>query len=111
MGCLQRVLAQAANSTVPGRRFRCLKTLREPNEDDFREFLSFGRRQEKQIRDLHQGSEYTQEPSSDLDDLFADNEDAETRRFSPQWTPDTPHANFLFNIIDHAGIQGFATKV
>ena len=107
LGCLQRVMVKATNSDSPDRRFRCLKILREPTDDDLRKFVSFGKREDKP------GQEYSQEieSSQDLDDLFAVDDESDVRRTPPQWTPDIPHANFIYNLIDTGGLQGLASKV
>ncbi|KAI9681052.1 MAG: hypothetical protein M1822_007126 [Bathelium mastoideum] len=112
MGCLQRVAAKAADNGSGERRFRCLKLLREPNDDDYREFMKFGRKQDKEVSEPSQELEPSQDNQGSMEDFFADDDDddASTVRVPPQWTPDIPHANFLYNLIDSSGPQGLTSK-
>ncbi|KAL9080393.1 MAG: hypothetical protein Q9157_000849 [Trypethelium eluteriae] len=106
LGCLQRVKAKPSNGPSAERHLRCLKLLREPDDEDYRRFVSFGKKQDKSNREPNQDLELIQDQHDDLDDLFADEDDIEIARIPPQWTPDVPHANFLFNLVHSGGADG-----
>ena len=103
------------------RRFRCIKLIREPTQADWKAFL------------LHSSYHGLEEPDSEeqtrqapLDDDEDDSADATqyvdeenvpvrdlqaVRRPIPQWTPEQPITNFIFNLVSHAGEKGLSTMV
>lgn len=125
MGCLRRVKAKSQYSK-PGRVYhRCIKFIREPENEEWQLFRD-------PVRGLHSHLKEKDNEEADADgdieeddevnpDIRAGSRDTEVNggdedlqeigRAVPQWTPDKNLSNFLFELVSSSGTRGMSTMV
>lgn len=123
-GLFRKVSARIDDGSDPakteGYLVRCLQMIREPEEMDRYRFKKNAGpdRTAKQLALANSLNALDQEPDGDNEeeesDVEEDDADADMmpllqERISPQWTPDLPHINALYNIIDAAGPDGISS--
>ncbi|KAJ9660726.1 hypothetical protein H2201_006805 [Coniosporium apollinis] len=129
LGIVLRVMAKQSNvesAYYRKKRYPCVKILREPNDKDRQYLRSLPAKEDLA---LHHDSmlpvESNDDAPGDIDiDMLNDEQeeenhaaepattetaDEESRRNAPQWTPDHPLGNFLFNLIDSKGMKGMSS--
>lgn len=131
-GCVRRLTAKSVyedenvpEGAIPGFS-RCLRLLREPTKSDelaFSKSLTNGqtRAGTALIRGVKQEREDDVDGDADaeLDAAWDDDDDLDLaseidldaldRRLPPQWRPELPYPNLLYNIIDSAGPKGITS--
>ncbi|KAK3691558.1 hypothetical protein LTR37_018567, partial [Vermiconidia calcicola] len=120
VGCVRKLTARVEDETASekerGRWMRCLQLLREPTQKDRASFMSTtksavehrigsGITSTTAVRVQDESSDEDAEHESDDDDVLVPS----TNRVPPQYAPDLPNANFIFNIINNAGPDGISS--
>ena len=116
-GCARKVRATVEASN--NRFLECLQLVREPIEQDREVFTGRSSDSRTQTDDLDVSM---QSPNDEVDQTVEDVEDESgsdyepteeitqsTQRIPPQWTPDIPQNNLIFNLIDKAGPAGISS--
>lgn len=98
--------------------------VREPTEADFKAFLDSAYRGLDSIEVERHAQQAPQNDEQDDDEVDADilqyadrgdenpeDEIQEVERSIPQWTPERPISNFIFDLVHEAGEQGISTMV
>ncbi|KAF2838042.1 hypothetical protein M501DRAFT_1058239 [Patellaria atrata CBS 101060] len=91
---------------------RCIKLLREPTDHDREIFNKWFRFKPSERTGEKQIDVDSDEEGDDIEDLLKDDEEpAETRetqlsRQPPLWTPDLPHTNQVFRLVENSGSGG-----
>lgn len=121
-GCIKEVNAHALfGERLTTGRFRCIKLVREPTEADWQAFMKIndqslrgpgaeGHLQQSTLDDDEEDevAEISQQADQETD-LMAELQKIE--RPIPQWTPEQPLNNFIFNLVHQAGEKGISTMV
>lgn len=125
IGCIKEVTARAfQEGRLKDRRYRCLKMVREPTEADWKAFLDTPYHGLDNVEVQRRAQQARQDDDQDGDEADADitgyadrgdenpeEEIQEVERSIPQWTPERPINNFIFDLVHEAGEQGISTKV
>jgi len=123
IGLAKEIKARAHHEDgLEGQRYRCLKLLREPREDDWTLFAAGGSRSDYQYKVGPEGpeadSEDDTEPTENTTvDPRADNDApimrglVEDERLISQWEPTRHLFNMISDIVNAAGTEGVSTKV
>ncbi|OCK75536.1 hypothetical protein K432DRAFT_429346 [Lepidopterella palustris CBS 459.81] len=119
-GLIKRVKAKQAGTSDVW--LRCIKLLREPNEEDSKA-LNFGQRampsapMQGILEEDREGDEDLRDLDLEVDygdwnniDNNEHDEVEEIRRIPPQWVPDRPITNLIFRAIELGGESGFNTE-
>ena len=121
-GCIKEVNARALfGERLTTGRFRCIKMVREPTEADWQAFIKINdkglrgpgaeahvQRNTLDEEEEDEGVDISQQADSETT-FMADLQEIE--RPIPQWTPEQPLNNFVFNLIHQAGEKGISTMV
>ncbi|KAK3698747.1 hypothetical protein LTR37_016837 [Vermiconidia calcicola] len=120
VGCVRKLTARVEDETASekerGKWMRCLQLLREPTQKDRASFISTtksavehkmgsGTTSTTAVLVQDESSDEDAEHESDDDDVLV----TSTNRVPPQYTPDFPNANLIFNIINNAGPDGISS--
>lgn len=123
IGLAKEIKARAQHEDgLEGPRYRCLKLLREPKEDDWTLFASGGSRSDYVHKVGPEGPEADSE--DDLETREHATDDSRTEAEAPlmrglmeedrlisQWEPTRHLFNLIFDIVNAAGTEGVSTKV
>ncbi|KAK5167840.1 uncharacterized protein LTR77_007539 [Saxophila tyrrhenica] len=115
-GCIRKLLArvdEVDDDTEAGGKeawIRCVQLMREPTETDrvwFKKNAGPMKRRNRVSNQTEGGSD----TSDSEEDVEAGQEDGALMNTgpAPEWTPDLPHANFLYRIIADAGVIGITS--
>ena len=98
--------------------------IREPTEADWKAFLDTPYHGLDNAERQRRAQQAPQDDGQDDDEVDADitqyanrgdenpeGEIQEVERSIPQWTPERPISNFIFDLVHEAGEQGISTKV
>ncbi|QIW95037.1 hypothetical protein AMS68_000555 [Peltaster fructicola] len=116
---IRRIRAKSAGKKEGDRGYyiRCIQLLREPTDADRSLFMMKPGEQASIVKDHNQKGSSATANDDDEDDEDEDNDieidDAVAvsqpqPRIAAQWTPDLPLANFIFDMVDHAGPAGIS---
>lgn len=123
IGLAKEIKARAHHEDgLEGQRYRCLKLLREPKEDDWTLFASAGSRSDYLYKVGPEGPEADSEDDVEItENATVDSRtkvDApvmrglvEEDRLVSQWEPTRHLFNLIFDIVNAAGTEGVSTKV
>jgi len=123
IGLAKEIKARAHHEDgLEGPRYRCLKLLREPKEDDWRLFASGGSRGDYQFKPGPEGPEADSEDDLEITEHATDDSRTEAAapvmrslveedRLISQWEPTRHLFNLIFDIVNAAGTAGVSTKV
>ena len=123
VGCIRKLKARVQNEhvdTAEAKYMRCLQLQREPTEEDRVAFIrnedvkkpkrGKGRVTSSSVPDeavdggIDEGGE-SEDEDEEEEDLLA----PLRNRIPPQWTPEVPNTNFIYNSIDAAGPEGISS--
>jgi len=120
-GCIRKCTATSQTETgeiTSEKGVRCIQLMREPTALDkinWRKKESAKQRRAAAQQSVSKTAAVPAEENIDIDsededdDALADMEEAMEVRNVPQWTPDLPYVNFLFDMIDRAGTNGISS--
>lgn len=123
IGLAKEIKARAHHEDgLKGQRYRCLKLLREPKENDWTLFASGGSRGDYLYKVAPEGPEADSEDDLEIREHATDDSRIEAEapimrglveedRLISQWKPTRHLFNLIFDIVDAAGTEGVSTKV
>ncbi|EKG16449.1 B-block binding subunit of TFIIIC [Macrophomina phaseolina MS6] len=123
LGLVRKVKAQIKGYTASQKWYRCIKIVREPTQRDRMIFVTMSMKEAKKHKRATEAGE-DEDAEGDLD-VDEENEEAgasqalvqqesdvqEIRRLPPQWDPDRPVINLLWDIIKTTGRSGATTAI
>lgn len=132
LGIVLRVMAKQSNvesAYYRKKRYPCVKIIREPNDKDRQYLRSLPAKEDLALHhdsmlpvesndddapgdiDIDMLNDEQEEENHAAEPATTETADEESRRNAPQWTPDHPLGNFLFNLIDSKGMKGMSSMV
>lgn len=125
LGLVKKVKAQIKGHASTHKWYRCIKLVREPTQRDRMIFVTMSMKEAKKQRseveagdDDAEGDLDPAEPAEEDQDAEAsqalaqqDNDVQEIKRHPPQWDPDRPVINLLWDIINTSGRLGATTAI
>ena len=133
-GCIQRLKARVVEEDGDGdddnyegyngdlvseNRVRCVQLVREPTVEDRLVFVGSRHRPKEtpkgslnddKVDSSELGEDYELDDEEGMEDEHDDEElESLPKRTPPQWTPDLPYTNIVFNLIDNAGPEGISS--
>lgn len=123
LGLVKKVKAQIKGYTASHKWYRCIKIVREPTQRDRMIFVTMSMKEaKKHKRETEAG--YDEDAEGDLDPdeehdeagasqalVQQESDVQEIKRLPPQWDPDRPVINLLWDIIKTTGHSGSTTAI
>ncbi|KAI9867766.1 MAG: hypothetical protein M1830_005748, partial [Pleopsidium flavum] len=123
MGCVRRVKARSQYSKAGRYYHRCVKLLREPENEEWQLFWDPVRGVPDHLKERDdddanaEGDEEDEDEAgtsskAGIEDAEGDGEEGDLQeigRLVPQWTPDQNLSNFLFDLVSKSGTKGLST--
>ncbi len=126
MGCVRRVRARSIYSRTEQATHRSVKFLREPKEHEWNlqwdasHGIADNLRNEDELDEVEDEDEdaiadrlpsESARPSAEPQNALIVKDLQEASRVLPQWTPNRPLSNQLFDLVEAAGTEGISTMV
>ncbi len=125
MGCVRRVKARSQYTRAGRYYHRCVKLLREPENEEWQLFWDPVRGIPDHLKerdnddadadgDEEDEDEADENPTTGTQDAEGDGGDGDLQEIGrpvPQWTPDQNLSNFLFDLVSKSGTKGISTMV